>query len=142
MADGYLNKCKSCAKRDVRKNRSEKAGQYQEYERSRANLPRRVAARKAYAATDRGKEAFRRARLATWARHPERRKANMALGNAVRDGRVVKPVACLYCGSDYRVQGHHASYAPDMRLAVTWLCQACHKQVHEETERYNRQAFA
>ena len=48
MADGHLNKCKACVSVRVRENRRERLEQYAQYERSRANLPHRVEARRKY----------------------------------------------------------------------------------------------
>jgi len=43
-----MGKCKSCAKSSVRENRRTRKQQYAEYERSRANLPHRIEARRKY----------------------------------------------------------------------------------------------
>lgn len=43
-----MGKCKPCVKSSVRENRRNRRPQYAEYERSRANLPHRVEARRAY----------------------------------------------------------------------------------------------
>lgn len=59
-------------------------------------------------------------------RNPEKRKAHVALGNAVRDGRVVKG-ACEVCGSTQRVHGHHDDY--DKPLEVRWLCPSHHGEL-------------
>src|SRR5215210_1904690 len=48
MADGHLNKCKICVSARVRENRRERLEQYAQYEKSRANLPHRVEARRKY----------------------------------------------------------------------------------------------
>ena len=66
MADGHVNKCKECNKRDVRENRNDKIDYYLAYDRMRANIPKRVEARKAYAQTDHGIAVARAARIA-WA---------------------------------------------------------------------------
>ncbi len=47
-SDGRMGKCKACVKARVRENRRERLEQYARYERSRANLPHRVEARRAY----------------------------------------------------------------------------------------------
>jgi 5-methylcytosine-specific restriction endonuclease McrA len=46
--DGRMGKCKLCVASRVRENRRERLEQYGRYERSRANLPHRVEARKKY----------------------------------------------------------------------------------------------
>jgi 5-methylcytosine-specific restriction endonuclease McrA len=46
--DGRMGKCKACVKGSVKENRSNRRQQYAEYERSRANLPHRVEARRKY----------------------------------------------------------------------------------------------
>jgi hypothetical protein len=43
-----MGKCKACVEARVRENRRERLEQYARYERSRANLPHRVEARRAY----------------------------------------------------------------------------------------------
>jgi hypothetical protein len=43
-----MGKCKSCVKSSVRENRRNRKQQYAEYERLRANLPRRIEARRKY----------------------------------------------------------------------------------------------
>jgi 5-methylcytosine-specific restriction endonuclease McrA len=43
-----VGKCKACVKRSVRENRHNRRQQYAEYERSRANLPHRIEARRKY----------------------------------------------------------------------------------------------
>ena len=46
--DGRMGKCKSCVKESVRGNRRSRIDQYTEHERSRANLPHRIEARRKY----------------------------------------------------------------------------------------------
>jgi hypothetical protein len=43
-----MGKCKACVRARVRENCSERLEQYAQYERSRANLPHRVEARRKY----------------------------------------------------------------------------------------------
>ena len=49
MADGHVNKCKECNKKDVQENYRKNLDHYREYERSRLHNPERVAARQEYA---------------------------------------------------------------------------------------------
>ena len=52
MADGHVNKCKECNKKDVKENYRINIDHYSKYERGRANLPHRVKARDDYAQTE------------------------------------------------------------------------------------------
>lgn len=133
-------KCKECRKAMVRKSRQGNVEKYREYDRQRANNPERVQARKEYAQTEAGRKARRRASLAYWERHGERRAAHKAVGNAVRDGRLFK-LPCEVCGAP-DVEAHHEDY--EKRLDVNWLCQVCHKQRHKEIRsksRYKRPRY-
>jgi 5-methylcytosine-specific restriction endonuclease McrA len=47
-SDGRMGECKACVRARVRENRRMRLEQYAQYERSRANLPHRVKARKKY----------------------------------------------------------------------------------------------
>jgi len=112
MADGHLNKCKECTRTDVSKHRAANADSIREYDRERANLPHRVEAR--------------RQTIAAWAKaNPKRRAAQIAVGNAVRDGRL-KKLPCFVCGE--KAEAHHPDY--DRPLDVMWLCPPHHKQAH------------
>ena len=129
MADGRLGKCKTCTKRDVRENRRKRAEYYREYDRQRAMRPDRVKMREDYLKTESGKEARARALARDAERRPNAAKANNALGNAVRDGRIERPNRCEDCGALCTPQGHHDDYAKP--LDVRWLCPGCHKQWHD-----------
>lgn len=126
MADGHLNKCKICTKKDVKKHRDANLDKAREYDRARNSMPHRVAARTLYQKTDAYKlshaESVRKYRK----NHPQRYFAKTCIGNALRDGRI-KKLPCWVCGSS-EVEGHHPDYnAP---LDVVWLCQAHHKEIH------------
>ncbi len=53
------------------------------------------------------------------------KKATTAVGNAVRDGRMVKPTHCHYCREEHPLSAHHWDYYRP--LDVTWLCRRCHR---------------
>lgn len=111
MADGRLNKCKDCTKRDVRENRQRRSDYYLAYDRERSKLP------------------HRRARLEQYVREqPHKARARIAVHNALRDGRLTKQ-PCAICGDD-AVDAHHEDY--DRPLDVIWLCRAHHAQRHAE----------
>lgn len=113
--DGRTASCKKCLQ-----------------QRDRARYPKERASRlqlmKDYAKTDRGREISNRAKRGYANRYPGRAKANMALGNALRDGRVTRD-PCHCCGAA-EVEGHHADYSRP--LDVTWLCVEHHNQLHTE----------
>ena len=110
MGDGHLGKCKDCTKYDMKVDRQTKP-RVREYDRQRSSLPHRKALRERIAAE--------------WAeKYPERRKAQQAAGNALRDGKLKRPDACEWCKQDKRLQKHHHDYSRP--LDVMWLCKPCH----------------
>jgi hypothetical protein len=58
-------------------------------------------------------------------RNKEKIDAQNAVNYAIRSGKLVRG-KCAICSSEDRVHAHHASYAPEDRLKVTWLCYQCH----------------
>lgn len=112
MADGHLNKCKDCTKLDVANNRVDNIERIRAYDKMRASMPHRVA---------KAKEIQKKWRE----EHPERRAAQIALGNAVSRGRVEK-LPCMVCGG--KSEAHHPDYSRP--LDVVWLCPPHHKQAH------------
>jgi hypothetical protein len=59
--------------------------------------------------------------------NPEKYRAQNAVSNAVRDGKLIKG-PCAVCGATKRIHGHHEDYSKP--LQVTWLCAVHHKQLH------------
>ena len=114
MRDGHLNKCKECQRQNVQENYSLHKDARKAYERQREARSERRVAKARYQATRREV-------------HPDRYKANTAVGNALRDGKLVRG-PCAVCGTTVRVQAHHADYSRP--LEVTWLCFKCHRAQH------------
>lgn len=114
MADGHLNKCKTCAKNDVLKHRSLNLDKIRAYDKERSKLAHRIALHtavtKAWRAEDR-----------------RRMVAHNAVSRAIKLG-TLNRIPCIRCG-DANSLAHHEDY--DKPLDVMWLCQVCHKQRHE-----------
>jgi hypothetical protein len=114
-ADGRMNKCKECTRRDVGEHRAANLEKIRAYDRARSNLPHR-------------KDLRKRVTSEWMSTHPERRAAQVKLGNAVRDGRIQR-WPCEICGD--KADAHHPHYGAP--LLVTWLCRQHHKQAHAES---------
>jgi hypothetical protein len=127
-ARGRDTKCMECAKRSVRLNRAAKLEYYREFDRQRANDPRRVVARKLYAATPAGKAAGDAAKVRWSHSHPNEKRAHAAVGNALRDG-ILTRKPCEVCGVSDHVEAHHDDYTKP--LDVRWLCDPHHKEHHK-----------
>lgn len=129
---GVNFRCKECHKRKVRENRKERAEQYQQYEKMRYKRdPHRAEMNKAYNKTPEGKASHAAAVKKRNALHPEKRAANVIVGNAVRDGRLFKPAECSRCELVPRrrdLHAHHHNYSKP--LDVEWICTKCHGVEH------------
>lgn len=110
MADGHVNKCKECNKKDVRANRAANVEYYRAYDVRRGNRQDL-----AY------QHSYREA-------NPKKRAVHVAVGNAIRDGKLI-PQPCAICDSE-EVHAHHCDY--DKPLDVMWLCAKHHKLWHSE----------
>lgn len=131
MADGRLNKCIFCAKKDAIETRNKNLDYYLEYDRSRSNKPERIKARESYSKTEKGMAAHRKAKEKWVESNVIKRSASIIVGNAVRDGKLIKPSFCSCCGNTNKVlHGHHDDYA--YPLSVRWLCSKCHTAWHKE----------
>jgi hypothetical protein len=111
MGDGYLGKCKSCTRVDVRANREKRRDYYMEYDRERSKTPERLAGI-----------------LASQERHPVRLKARRLVHSAIAGGRLVR-LPCEVCGNP-KSEGHHPDY--DKPLEVMWLCRRHHSLQHRK----------
>ncbi len=112
MADGHLNKCKCCTKKDVSQHREINIEKIREYDRGRGRLPHRIELKMKI------NERWRKA-------HPDRKNAQQTLNRAVRTGKVKKQL-CWVCGE--KAEAHHPDYSKP--LDVVWLCTMHHRQTH------------
>lgn len=122
-ASAETGECKSCVKLRVRR-RARTDPKVREYDRERAKSPQRreIAAIK----------------MGAWReKNPDAYKAQTAVSNAIRDGRLSRE-PCLFCERT-DVHAHHRDYSRP--LDVVWLCPKCHHRLHAnfpETEGANK----
>jgi hypothetical protein len=66
---------------------------------------------------------------ASRAKHRAKLLATLAVQNAARSGKLVRPINCSECGKHCRPEAHHCDYSKP--LAVVWLCRKCHTLRHK-----------
>ena len=111
MADGHLNKCKDCNKKDTIDNRNLRIEKYRKYDRERGSR--------------RTSEDLRIYRL----ENPGKYRAHQAVSKAIRNGLLFSE-PCCECGRIEDVHAHHDDYSKP--LNVRWLCPPCHKDWHKK----------
>ncbi|KKM67249.1 hypothetical protein LCGC14_1472970 [marine sediment metagenome] len=119
MADGYLGKCKECAKKDATEHRNKNIERFRAYDRQRNKLPHRL-------------KQNAKCNLKYIRDNPLRYAANRLLRYAVETVKIIKPRACSICHKETKILGHHEDYCKP--LEVIWVCQVCHKKIHKEKE--------
>lgn len=127
MGDGYLGKCKICTKADVaaREERKKADPEWVVAEAARHRKKQEIARLNGTATVLLGQEK-RAVNKRHAKKYPEKSLARTALGNAVRDGTVIK-TPCRVCGS-FDSEGHHDDYSKP--LDVIWLCPKHHAERH------------
>ena len=115
MADGHVNKCKECNKKDVTENREKNIERVRSYDRERSKDPKRIKLNVEH------NRAWRAADV-------RRNKAHNAVHWAIKTGKLERQ-PCIRCESEKSL-AHHENY--DKPLDVVWLCQPCHKKRHKE----------
>lgn len=118
MADGHLNKCKVCTRKDV--------SDYSKTEKGRLTsfIRGKQPGRKAYRA-----DHLRRYRK----KYPEKNRARWKLREAVKRGEVKKgPCEMADDTCSGIIEGHHEDY--NRPLEATWLCTKHHKEWERRKE--------
>lgn len=143
MADGHMGKCKECTKNDVKLHKKANIDYVMNYDRSRPNKDERN-----LKSCERNKEkyhsdsSFKKSILKSkekWIKeNPQKRNAQVAAGNALRDGKIARKTECEHCNSGVRLQKHHWSYEPEHWLDVIWLCTKCHAAEHKKLNEMGR----
>lgn len=115
MADGHLNKCKQCSKKDVRRRyyEPESRVRIKEYEKYRAQQSGRKSLALGYQRVRRNK-------------YPDKNIARDRVCKVLASGRLVRQ-PCEMCG-DVNSEAHHEDYSK--ALDVKWLCFKHHRETH------------
>lgn len=125
--------CKECVRARVKARRDANIEAIRAYDRARGQSPERKARVKA----DYPKYANHPSKAAWKIRNADKKAAHDAVNNAVRDGRMIRPLICEDCNQPGRIEGHHDNYLKP--LAVRWLCITCHKAAHRALNEFARQ---
>ena len=135
-SDGYLGKCKDCAKRLSRENRASNIEYYRDYDKFRfENDPKVLNRNQRYAKSDQGRLVNAILKKEWINRNPDARAAHVVLGNAVRSGKIEKPHNCSCCGNftpSRNLHAHHHDYSKP--IDITWLCVQCHTNIHKDAQ--------
>ena len=112
MADGHLNKCKTCSRRHATANRNARLEEKRAYDRMRYR-----------------RDPYRHTQVkGFWQRiNPIQKRCYRITSNALRDGRLKRGL-CEDCGSE-KVEAHHDDY--EKPFEVRWLCRRHHIQLHK-----------
>lgn len=122
MADGHVNKCKECNKKDVSSNYRENIEHYKEYDLKRNKTEKRKTK------YTEGCRVFRK-------NNPIKYAAHAIVANSIRNGLIIRPSNCSKCSIECVPDGHHCDYA--YPLDVIWLCLQCHNDWHKVNKPLN-----
>lgn len=114
MADGFLNKCKECNKKDVKQNYRDNHEYKKAYELKRNKDPKRKEDRANYL------RKFRK-------EHPNKNRARAIVNRLLRNGTIQRR-PCEVCGS-IKTEAHHPDY--DKPYSIVWLCLRHHRIAHQ-----------
>lgn len=111
MADGHINKCKKCTKKDVQIHREKNIEKIRECDRNRGS-------RTTSAYLKEYRKKYKRKQIA---------HRKVAYRKSTGD---LKPQPCEVCGATEKINAHHDDYSKP--LQVRWLCSVHHKLWHKE----------
>ena len=124
MADGHLNKCKDCTRKDVKENEQRLRKDPNWVIKERGRCRKKSQRRRAEGRQRVNAEAKKLAQTKYRHKYPEKAAARLKTARA----RLVKQ-PCAICGNS-KVEAHHEDYSRP--LDVTWLCSKHHAARHVE----------
>lgn len=135
MADGHLNKCKECTKKDSFGRTEEQIEKRKYRDRNRTNHKDRIKKNKERREWLRDNDPIKykaiEIKKTEWAnRNKHKRNAHGKVSRAVMNGTLKRPIECSLCGDTGRIEAHHEDY--DKPLEVVWLCTKCHANAHKK----------
>lgn len=142
MKDGYLNKCKTCCKKQANERRFSKLEEIRAYDRNRPNKEERLKKSKEYRLKlrienpEKFDTIFHEARRRYRAKYIEKRIAVDKVAYAIKTGKLKRPEKCELCKTCCTPEAHHYDYAKP--LTVVWVCTKCHAKIHKELRTQER----
>lgn len=130
---GFQHYCKPCQKKY---NQGERNKAFQKrYRQSKEGKAANLKAFKKYQKTQKYKVATRNRSKRYKIIHPELIKANKAVSNAIRDGKLPRPdtLQCNYCPKQAEQYHHWKGYAKEHWLDVVPACRKCHRKIHRHS---------
>jgi hypothetical protein len=130
MADGHLNKCKTCSQKDcsdrIKIKSLDRDWILKEKLRCRikSNLNRKSLT----------KEEKKQSQDKYCEKYPEKLLAHRAVYKAIKNGNLIK-LTCEICG-EIKSEAHHDDYSKP--LDIRWLCDYDHKQFHIQQRDINK----
>ena len=143
--DGYATECRTCKKssdaKSHRKNRTKRLLRMKEYKEENYEKIRQHSV--AFARSDRGRANNRKATNTYYATHKKEKSERVkrynieyrnkyvcryVFGNAVKLGKISRPIDCQQCFIECTPDGHHDDYSKPFE--VMWLCKCCHGKMH------------
>jgi hypothetical protein len=137
MTDGHLHECIICRRQYAVAHRAKNLDHARELDRVRGRTEERRALAREYRKTPRGMRAMSSAKKRWIANNPHKRKAHLAVLNAIRSCSLLK-LDCELCGNS-RSEAHHDDYSKP--LTVVWLCDKHHKERHLFLNEQRRKAM-
>lgn len=128
MADGHLNKCKSCTKKDSNTHRESRIDDPDWVEQERIRCRDKAARQRAAGTAKQSSNAVKK----KWAGlNHYKVEAERLAQRAVEKGELLPSEICENCSAkDGSLEMHHHDYTRP--LAVVWLCIPCHKTLHRK----------
>jgi hypothetical protein len=128
MKDGFLGKCKKCAKEDITENISKRRQDLNWVLRERSRCRNKT---KRYRQLGLAKVYIEPKRK--WAKqNKHKRKAQYLARKALLRGDIERKTSCEKCNNDnVKLSMHHPDY--NFPLIIIWLCSKCHGQEHWKT---------
>lgn len=139
MADGHLNKCKDCTKKDSFGRNEKEIEKRKERDRNRPNAKERV--KKNCERLKNNQEARERnnqKKKEWYQKNKHKKNANLKVARALLNGTIIKLSNCEKCGSSEKLEAHHENY--NKPLDVIWLCIKCHNNRHKEINKEKRKS--
>lgn len=137
IKSGKRSKCKKCSRAKGQRWREQNAERHRRatayYQKSHLVQSRAYGTKSRLRHRDRERERRRQDNI----NNPEKYRARYAANNALRSGKLIKPIHCQQCGAPKRLYAHHYDYS--LALDVKWLCAYCHALEHEQLQQARRQ---